>query len=214
VTREIDMAVAAPDLERRGAVRRPASRLAVAPAPRAISARPRRRRDFHLFLVGTTAFFLALGVATRSVGGPSFHVPAPRPGTAGGPTPLGLVEAGTLDVRGAGAVVSVPAREGAAPALAALDGRPVTANAMLVQSVASDRAFWVGTDTGHRVLVLVADGSGVPVAAGARVSFYGVVRRLAAEPAATEAVPGEEDRALLRAQGALVEIRAADLRPA
>jgi hypothetical protein len=92
-------------------------------------------------------------------------------------------------------------------ALVDREGETVSANAVVVQSVVGDEAFWVGTGLDDRVLVVLQDpGESAPtISAGDQVSFRGTLEPLPIDFADRYGVSAEEDTALLTGQGHFVQ---------
>jgi hypothetical protein len=149
---------------------------------------------------------------------------APSAGTAppaGASTAPG---AGTADGSGAGAgtltaggTALLPLSGAAGPdaALTALVGRPVTGQAVTVQSVPSDEGFWIGTSETDRVwvaLTVPAGESPYQVRPGQTVDLSGTVAAHDAGFAQQQGVDAAEGADQLTRQAAHLAVMKADLR--
>jgi hypothetical protein len=153
--------------------------------------------------------------------GPAGPTPTPEAGAAAtpaGPTPGAApgpeagTGAGTLTV-GDTPLLPVAAVAGSDGSLAAVVGRPVAATDVVVQSVAADEGFWVGSSGTDRVWVqLTGEGeSAYAIGPGDRVSFTGQVVGHDAGFAAQVGVDPAEGAEQLTRQAAHAAVVQADL---
>jgi hypothetical protein len=189
-------------------------------------ARPARtappRRPWWLWLLIAILLIAGLLVALLRCGTDPGPID-PTTGAGAAPTPagpaLGATQgpgsgtgAGTLTA-GETSLLPVAAAAGLDGSLAGFVGRPVTATDVVVQSVAADEGFWVGSSATDRVWVqLTGDGeSAYAVGPGDRVSFTGQVVGHDEGFAAQVGVDPAEGAELLTSQAAHVAVAQADL---
>ena len=170
--------------------------------PSYMPARGRRGGGFPIWL--GILLLIALGVILwLFLKGDVFtdDTPSGSTGTTGAEAPADAT-AGTITVGGEDLLGL--AGEGN-DALVDLEGQEVTADAVVVQGVLGDEAFWVGTDLDHRILVGLESGTpAASIEAGDRVSFQGTVEPLPLDFVDRYGVPAGEDTDLLLAQGHFV----------
>ena len=131
-------------------------------------------------------------------------------GAGGGNANAGGAGGGNALTAGGQSLLPVPA----ANMLSGMTGERVTGNAVPVQSVVSDEAFWVGTSEQDRMFVRLERGSESPfkVRAGENVSFDGVLTQAESGLARELGVNENEGASLLAEQGVYVDVKSGDLR--
>jgi hypothetical protein len=137
-----------------------------------------------------------------------------RSGGAGGSAnDTGTGTAATQQSGGAGTVTAdgndlmAIAANGDSAAFGRYENGPVRAQSVPVQAVAGDGAFWVGTDSTNRMLVVVgsSQSGSATVSAGDTVSLDGTLRVLPVDFATRYGISDSGDQSLLQRQGHYIE---------
>ncbi|WP_299036748.1 hypothetical protein [uncultured Pseudokineococcus sp.] len=136
--------------------------------------------------------------------------PAATPSATGAPGAPALPQAGPDDVLvTASGVAVLPLVTGATDgSLTGVVGEPVTADGVVVQSVVTDKGFWVGPSADERAFVrFVVEGeSEVDITEGQTLDFEGVVVEAPVGFAEEIGLAEDEGLSLLESQGAYIQV--------